>query len=66
MAVSPAFLVYVSAYGLAALGCGIAFVRAHRVTDPDTRRGLVGLLAASGGGAATQPGFLVAPTPEPG
>ena len=66
MAVSPAFLVYVSAYGLAALGCGIAFVRARRVTDPDTRRGLVGLLAASGGWAATQLGFLVAPTPELG
>ena len=61
--VSWSFLAYTLAYGLAALACGVALVRARRVTDRDTRRGLVGLLAASGGWAALELAFLVAPTP---
>ncbi|WP_324664040.1 sensor histidine kinase [Haloarcula sediminis] len=61
--VSSAFLAYTFTYAFATLGCGVALVRARRVTDPDTRRGLVGLLAASGGWAALELAFLVAPTP---
>ncbi|WP_324760759.1 histidine kinase N-terminal 7TM domain-containing protein [Haloarcula sp. GH36] len=61
-----AFLAYVFAYGLAALGCGVAVGRARQVTDLDTRRGLVALLVGSGGWAALQLAFLVAPTPALG
>ncbi|WP_276249849.1 histidine kinase N-terminal 7TM domain-containing protein [Haloarcula rara] len=61
--VSSAFLAYTLTYAIATLGCGIALFRARRVTDRDTRRGLVGLLAASGGWAALELAFLVAPTP---
>lgn len=60
--VSFAFIAYAFAYGFATLGCGIALFRARRITDPDTRRGLVGLLAASGGWAALELAFLLAPT----
>ena len=66
LGVSPAFLVYVFAYGLAALGCTVALSRARQVTDTDTRRGLVALLVGSGGWAALQLAFLVAPTPTVG
>jgi len=61
--VSSAFIAYTLIYGFAAFGCGIALLRARSVTDRDTRRGLVGLLAASGGWAALELAFLVAPTP---
>ena len=60
---SPAFLAYTFAYGLAALGCTVAIGRARQVTDDDTRRGLVALLVGSGGWAALELAFLVAPTP---
>jgi signal transduction histidine kinase len=63
LGVSPVFLAYVLAYGVAALGCVVAVVRARQVTDADTRRGLVALLAGSGAWAALQLAFLVAPTP---
>jgi signal transduction histidine kinase len=66
LGVSVPFLSYVLAYGLAALGCAVALGRARQVTDDDTRRGLVGLLVGSGGWAALQLVFLVAPTPALG
>ncbi len=52
----PAFLAYVAAYALAAVGCGIGLYRATRMEDPDTRRGMVGLLVCSGGWAALELG----------
>ncbi|RLM36789.1 histidine kinase N-terminal 7TM domain-containing protein [Haloarcula sp. Atlit-120R] len=58
---SPAFLAYVAAYALAAAGCGVGLYRAARMEDPDTRRGMVGLLLCSGGWAALQLGFLITP-----
>ena len=62
LGVSPAFLAYVLAYGVAALGCTVAIGRARQVTDDDTRRGLIGLLVGSGGWAALELAFLIAPT----
>ncbi|RLM89084.1 histidine kinase N-terminal 7TM domain-containing protein [Haloarcula sp. Atlit-7R] len=64
--VSPVFIIYVFAYGLATLGCVIALKRAIHITDADTRRGLVGLLVGSGSWAALQLAFLIAPTPAIG
>mgnify|MGYP000179835349 CR=1 FL=1 len=61
--VSTVYLAYVGVFGLAAAGCSVGYLRARRVDDAETRRGLVGLFAGSGGWAATQVGFLVAPTP---
>ncbi|WP_336337811.1 sensor histidine kinase [Haloarcula brevis] len=60
---SLSFAVYVAAYAVATLGCLAAVPRALSVAEPDTRRGLVGLLAGSGGWAALELAFLVAPTP---
>ncbi|MBX0323791.1 histidine kinase [Halomicroarcula sp. F13] len=62
--VSPAFLAYVAAYGLATLACVVALSRARAVADPDTRRGLVALVVASGGWAALELAFLVLPSTE--
>ena len=61
---SPALVGYAAAYATAALGCGVALVRARRIEDPETRLGLVALLAGSGGWAICELGFLLAPTPE--
>jgi len=58
---SPAFLGYVAAYTLAAVGCSVGLYRAARIEDPDTRRGMVGLLLCSGGWAALELGFLITP-----
>jgi signal transduction histidine kinase len=60
---SLSFAAYVTAYAVATLGCLAAVPRALSVADPDTRRGLVGLLAGSGGWAALELAFLLAPTP---
>ncbi|MEF8877583.1 MAG: histidine kinase N-terminal 7TM domain-containing protein [Haloarculaceae archaeon] len=60
---SPAFVGYAAAYAIAAVGCGVALRRARRIEDPGTRRGLVALLAGSGGWALWEFGFLLAPTP---
>ena len=60
---SIAFKIYVLVFGLAALGCFVALARARRVEDRDTRLGLVGLLACSGGWAAFQLALLVAGRP---
>ena len=61
--VSVLFLGYVFAYAAATLVCGGALVRARQVEDAETRRGLVALFVGSGGWAAWELGFLVAPTP---
>ncbi|WP_380676462.1 histidine kinase N-terminal 7TM domain-containing protein [Salinigranum sp. GCM10025319] len=60
---SWAFVGYVAAYGGATLVCAVALVRARRIEDAETRRGLVALLLGSGGWAAWELGFLIAPTP---
>jgi len=56
------FEIYVLAFLGAAAVCLGVLRRAMRVEDRDTRRGLVGLLACSGGWAAFQVVFLAAPT----
>jgi signal transduction histidine kinase len=56
------FLAYVLASGLATLGCAVALLRARHVEDDDTRRGLVALLASSGGWAGLELAFLLAPS----
>ncbi|MBV0900502.1 sensor histidine kinase [Haloarcula salina] len=61
---SLSFAAYTMAYAVATIGCLAAVPRALRIADPDTRRGLVGLLAGSGGWAALELAFLLAPTPE--
>ena len=58
---SPVFLMYVAVYAFAAVGCGVGLHRATRMEDPDTRRGMVGLLLCSGGWAALELGFLLTP-----
>jgi hypothetical protein len=52
---------YVAVYAFAAVGCGVGLHRATRMEDPDTRRGMVGLLLCSGGWAALELGFLLTP-----
>ncbi|WP_276260009.1 ATP-binding protein [Haloglomus litoreum] len=59
--IDPLLLVYVLAFGGAALVCFGSLALARDITDPETRRGLVWLLALSGGWAATHVGFLLAP-----
>ncbi|MGB9964564.1 sensor histidine kinase [Halobacterium sp. CBA1126] len=55
------FAGYVAVFAAAALACLAGLARVGDVEDPDTRRGLAGLLATSGGWAAAQAGFLVVP-----
>ncbi|MFC7069687.1 sensor histidine kinase [Halobaculum lipolyticum] len=55
---------YVAAYVVAVVGCAVALRRAVAVDDDETRRGLVALLVASGGWAAAQLAYLLAPTPD--
>ena len=59
---SLAFLGYVFAYATAVVACGVGLRRAVTVEEPETRRGLVGLLVGSGGWALFELAFLVAPT----
>jgi signal transduction histidine kinase len=54
---------YVAVYAVAILGCGAALRRAVVIDDDETRRGLVGLLVSSGGWAAAQLAYLLAPPP---
>jgi signal transduction histidine kinase len=58
------FYGYVLAYAAAVVGCGVGIHRAVDIEDPETRRGLVGLLAGSGGWALFELAFLVAPTDD--
>ncbi|MEF8758118.1 MAG: histidine kinase N-terminal 7TM domain-containing protein, partial [Halobacteriales archaeon] len=61
-AANPAFLAYVLAFGAAAVAAFASVGRARRIDDPDTRRGLIALLVASGAWATTHVGFIAAPT----
>ncbi|MFB6173811.1 MAG: histidine kinase N-terminal 7TM domain-containing protein [Halobacteriales archaeon] len=61
---SVAYVAYVLAYGLAAAGCLAGLRRAVRIEDPETRRGLAGLVAVSAGWATFELGLLLAPTPR--
>jgi signal transduction histidine kinase len=56
------FVGYLAAFAAATIGCGVALLRAVRVADDDTRRGLVGLVAGAGGWALCELVFLAAPT----
>ncbi|MFC3956960.1 ATP-binding protein [Halovivax cerinus] len=58
----PVFWLYVAAFSLAAIACFVSLGQFRTIDDTDTRRGLVALLATSGGWAASQVGYLVAPT----
>jgi len=60
---SIAFASYVLAFGLAGLACLVGLWRALRIEDAETRRGLVGLLAGSGGWALSTLVFLASPSP---
>ena len=61
---NPLFLAYLLVFGVAALTCFVSIQRAREIDDPDTRRGLVGLLLTSGGWATAHFLFLVVPTVE--
>jgi signal transduction histidine kinase len=56
--------IYVGVFGASALACFAMVPRARRIVDPDTRRGIVWLLLASGGWASAHVGFLLAPSPQ--
>lgn len=55
-------VVHVLAFGGAATACFVSIGRARRIDDPDTRRGLIALLATSGGWATAHVMYLVVPT----
>ncbi|WP_136718362.1 sensor histidine kinase [Halorientalis salina] len=59
---SASYFLHVSLFVLAAVGCFVSITRLGRITDRDTRRGLLALLLTSGGWAAAHVGFLVSPT----
>ncbi|MFB6296371.1 MAG: ATP-binding protein [Halobacteriales archaeon] len=58
------FLAYLVAFGAAGAVCLLSLVRARRIDDDDTRRGLLALLATSGGWAFIHVAFLVVPSRE--
>jgi len=62
--IDPLLAVYVASFTVAAVVCVASVPRARRVDHADTRRGFVALLLTSGGWAAAQVGFLLAPGPE--
>jgi signal transduction histidine kinase/predicted membrane channel-forming protein YqfA (hemolysin III family) len=64
LSLSPAivYLLYVGAFALAALGCFGSTARLGRISDPNTRRGMLALLLTSGGWATAHVGVLVSPT----
>ncbi|PSQ20472.1 histidine kinase [Halobacteriales archaeon QS_8_65_32] len=53
---------YAVVFAAAAIACFASLPRARRIDDAGTRRGLVALLVSSGSWAATQVGFVAAPT----
>jgi len=55
------FYWYLLAYVVAVVGCAVSLRRTSRIDDRETRRGLVALLVTSGGWAAAQLGYLLAP-----
>jgi PAS domain S-box-containing protein len=60
---SLSFTAYVAAFLTAALAAFATTPYTRRITDPDTRHGLVALLVASGGWATSHVGFLLVTTP---
>ncbi len=56
------FLGYLVVFGSAALASFTGVYRVRQISDPDTRRGLLALLLASGGWATCHVGFLLTPT----
>ncbi len=62
--ISPSLLfsLYVVLFALAALACFASLTRLQRISDGDTRQGLLALLLTSGGWATTHVGLLVSPT----
>ncbi|WP_232703192.1 sensor histidine kinase [Halobacterium wangiae] len=62
--VDPQLAVYVAVFATAAVVCAVSLRRVSRIDTPDTRRGFAALLATSGGWAAVQVGFLLAPGAE--
>jgi signal transduction histidine kinase len=64
LGVDSLFLLYVAAFSLAALGCFVGLLRVSRISDPEVRHGLIGLLVMSGGWASAHVGYLAGPTTE--
>ncbi|MBX0297624.1 ATP-binding protein [Haloarcula nitratireducens] len=62
MATNLLYGLYIFTFAAAALGCFLSLPRLRRVRDRDTRWGLLTLVGTSGGWAAAQVGFLIAPT----
>jgi len=56
------FSLYVTLFALAALACFGSLTRLQRISDADTRRGLLALLLTSGGWATAHVGLLISPT----
>jgi len=56
------FSAYTAIFAAAALVCLGGLWRAHRISVPGVRRGLVALLLTSGGWAATHVAMLLAPS----
>lgn len=61
---SVVYLLYVAVFALTAVICFGSLMRARRIANADTRRGLVALLLTSGMWATAHVGFLTAPAPE--
>ncbi|WP_302081891.1 histidine kinase N-terminal 7TM domain-containing protein [Salinibaculum rarum] len=61
---STAQTLYIVAFGVATVACLGSLVRARHVEDRATRYGLIGLLAGSGGWAASHAGVFVLPTAD--
>jgi signal transduction histidine kinase len=64
LAGGPIFLGHLLLFGIAGIVCLAGIPRARRIGDPDTRLGLVALLATSGGWALAHVGYFLAPTPQ--
>jgi len=58
------FELYLFVFSAAAVACFVSLPRASRISNDDTRRGLVGLLVTSGLWAAFHVGYLAAPTAD--
>jgi len=56
------FVAYLLVFGGAAVACFVSATRLTRIDDPDTRRGLVALLATSSGWATAHVAFLLVPS----
>ena len=59
--IDPQLAAYVAAFATAAVVCAVSLRHVSRIDAADTRRGFAALLVTSGGWAAAQVGFLLAP-----